>query len=105
MLRTGRHIHAVFMAHLSMEKALKAAYCAKTGKIPPRTHNLLFLLRESGLEIPEPMKIGIIAVNEASIMTRYPEDLDAMQAVYNRQRTKEIVELAEKLFEWLETQL
>lgn len=40
-LAAGRHFrHALFFAHLAIEKALKAHVTRTTGGVPPRTHNL-----------------------------------------------------------------
>ncbi len=43
MLDAGRYIYAIFMTHLSLEKALKAFYTLVLEKEPPRTHNLILL--------------------------------------------------------------
>ena len=45
MFRSRRYIYAVFMCHLSLEKALKGLVTAVTGEIPPRTHNLIHLVK------------------------------------------------------------
>jgi len=37
---SGRYIYAVFMCHLSIEKALKGHYYKKFGEQAPKTHNL-----------------------------------------------------------------
>jgi len=38
----GRYSYAVFMCHLSIEKALKGLYCKELGGMPPKLHNLLY---------------------------------------------------------------
>ena len=48
MHKGGRYIYAVFMCHLSIEKALKGLYYEKVREIPPKTHNLIYLLNENG---------------------------------------------------------
>jgi HEPN domain-containing protein len=35
MFHGGRHLYAVFMCHLAVEKALKAVYFEKLREIPP----------------------------------------------------------------------
>jgi HEPN domain-containing protein len=44
MYNSGRYFYAVFMCHLSIEKALKGLYYFVLQDIPPKTHNLIFLL-------------------------------------------------------------
>lgn len=41
MLGSGRYFYAVFMCHLSIEKALKGLYSKVTDEVPPKTHNLI----------------------------------------------------------------
>ncbi len=44
MYKGGRYIYAVFMCHLSVEKALKGLYFEQLRKIPPKSHNPVYLL-------------------------------------------------------------
>ena len=41
MFAAGRHFYAVFMCHLSLEKALKGVLEERTGEMPPRIHSLV----------------------------------------------------------------
>ena len=75
MYKGGRYIYAVFMCHLSVEKALKRLYFEKLRKIPPKSHNLVYLLNEIGIKPPENPGMFIVKLGEASIPTRYPENL------------------------------
>ena len=43
MFKTRRYIYVLFMCHLSVEKLLKALFEAALGKVPPKTHNLIYL--------------------------------------------------------------
>lgn len=49
----GRYSHAVFLAHQSAEKSLKAAVLARTREYPPMTHNLRILAECTGTPPPE----------------------------------------------------
>ena len=49
----GRYFYAVFMLHMSLEKALKGLCQKKHDEIPPKVHNLLYLVQKSGCEPPE----------------------------------------------------
>src|SRR5438034_10717590 len=46
MLKSRRHLYVVFMCHLAIEKTLKAVYAETRSRMPPRTHDLLYLVRE-----------------------------------------------------------
>ena len=53
MLKTGRYIYVLFMCHLFVEKLLKALNEATLKKVAPKTHNLIYLLNASEIELPE----------------------------------------------------
>ena len=74
MLNTGRYIYTIFMCHLAVEKILKAKVGEITVKIPPKTHNLRYLVKLSGLEPSEEIFIFLSELSDVSIPTRYPED-------------------------------
>lgn len=38
MFKSRRYIHAVFMCHLCIEKALKGLYTKRLSQTPPKTH-------------------------------------------------------------------
>lgn len=44
ILDSGRYIYAVFMCHLSIEKALKGMYVITLKELPPKSHNLIYFL-------------------------------------------------------------
>lgn len=91
MFHSGRHFYAVFMCHLSVEKALKSLYVRRLGEVPPKTHNLLYLLGKIGLRPEQEMEKFITKLNTASIATRYPEDLAKLQAVYTAEITVDML--------------
>jgi HEPN domain-containing protein len=101
----GRHIYAVFMCHLSIEKALKGLYYEKHRVIPPKSHNLIYLLNEIGIKPPLVPGKFIAKLNEASIPTRYPENLERLQQVYNKAVVKDILASGKELATWIKRQL
>ena len=50
MLETRRYLYVTFMCQQTIEKTLKAIYTYKKNEIPPRTHNLLYLV--DALQVP-----------------------------------------------------
>jgi HEPN domain-containing protein len=105
MVSTGHGMYAVFMAHLAIEKALKGIYHKKSGTLPPRTHSLLALLRLN--ELTPSAEVGEFMgdLDQASVATRYPEELVKLQAAYPRpvvekilMQTKEALVWARKMF-------
>ncbi|SNB44640.1 HEPN domain-containing protein [Geobacter sp. DSM 9736] len=71
----GKSRHALFIAHLALEKALKAHVCRSTGQLAPRIHNLVRLSEIASLKLSD-QQIDLLAdVNEFNIEGRYPEML------------------------------
>jgi len=101
MLKTGRYIYVLFMCHLSAEKLLKALYEAVSKKIPPKTHNLVYLSKSTGLEIPENHLGTLESLNDLSIVTRYPEDMDALIKSFKKERVEEYLRRTKALLRWL----
>ncbi|MBI5092959.1 MAG: HEPN domain-containing protein [Candidatus Hydrogenedentes bacterium] len=104
MWRGGRHFYAMFMCHLSVEKALKALWQVRLGETPPKTHNLLFLVGRCGLEIPHVVHRILAVLNEAQVTTRYPPDLDQVSASYNKSAARDILDQAKDALEWIRQQ-
>lgn len=91
MFRGSRYLYAVFMCHLAVEKAIKGLYFDRLREIPPRSHGLLYLLKTIGIEPPEKQGRFITRLSEASIPTRYPDDLAKVQQVYTESVVGEIL--------------
>lgn len=105
MFDGGRYFYAVFMCHLSIEKALKGLYQKKLEIVPPKVHNLVFLIEKIGLELPKVLYDWVFAVNRVSIPTRYPETLTKLQKDFDKERTKQILEQSKEVLQWLKAQL
>lgn len=101
----GRYIYSIFMCHLAIEKALKAKVEEVSGKMPPRTHNLRYLVKLSGLDLPEDMFGFLSKLSEVSIATRYPEDFTQLEKAYNQKLAKDYLKQTKEVFKWIEKSL
>jgi len=101
MLKTGRYIYVLFMCHLSVEKLLKALYEMTLKKVAPKTHNLVFLLKTSEIELPEKYLEILESLNDLSIVTRYPEDVDAMVKAFKKKKVEGYLKKTKELIKWL----
>lgn len=101
MLKTGRYIYVLFMCHLSVEKLLKALYEAALDELPPKTHNLIYLSKAINLEIPEDHLKVLESLNDLSIPTRYPEDIDSLIRAFKRTRVEEYFRKTRGFLKWL----
>ena len=101
MLKTGRYIYVLFMCHLSVEKLLKALNEATLKKVAPKTHNLIYLLNASEIELPEKHLETLESLNALSIVTRYPEDIEAMIKAFKRKKVEDYLHKTKELLKWL----
>jgi HEPN domain-containing protein len=104
MFKGERYFYAVFMAHLSIEKALKGLYQKKLDELPPKTHNLIYLLNKIDLKPPENIARFLVKLNEASVITRYPEDLEKLKSIYTKKVVKDIISESKEALQWIKKQ-
>jgi HEPN domain-containing protein len=72
MLAAGRHVYVIFMCHLALEKALKAHVVAVTNAAPPKTHDLIYLVKATGLDmLPDHVEF-LGKINNASVAPATP---------------------------------
>ena len=100
LFQGGRYLYAVFMCHLAVEKVLKGLYFERLRETPPQIHEAV----GSRGCLPEPGKF-IIRLSEASIPTRYPEDLAKVQQVYTEGMVKDILAGGKEAIAWIKAQL
>ncbi|MBI5740971.1 MAG: HEPN domain-containing protein [Nitrospirae bacterium] len=89
------------MCHIAVEKLLKAVVAEITDRVPPKTHNLLYLVKMAALDMPQDMFDFIARINNASVVTRYPEDFNQLMESYPENVVKDYLESTEKALTWL----
>jgi len=101
-LENGKTRHALFLAHLTLEKALKAHVCAKLESVPPRIHNLRRLFDMA--QLPEiALYLQTLAdINQFNIEGRYPEFLPVEPDL---ETARHLMQQAGECYQWLTTQL
>jgi len=101
MFSTDRFIYTVFMCHLTIEKALKGLYTKKFKSNAPKTHDLIYLVKKIELELLPSYRDFLETLNDLSVPTRYPDDLERLLNQYRREKTEEILLKTEELFLWI----
>ncbi len=105
MFSGGRYAYAVFMCHLATEKAIKGLYQKKLNDIPPRTHNLIYLLTQIDIKPKKKIAKTIALLTAANVLTRYPESLEIMQKNYTKDVTSDMILKSEEVISWIKEQL
>ena len=104
MYSSGRYCYAVFMCHLCLEKALKGLYQYNLGVVPPKTHNLLYLIGKVGKSPDQELERFMTRLNTAGVVTRYPDDLAKIQATFTEVVTKDIILRTKEGLKWIKAQ-
>jgi HEPN domain-containing protein len=105
MFDNKRYIYAIFMCHLSLEKALKGLYAKELEEIPPKTHSLLYLIETTKIDLPDNLYDFVFTLNRLSIPSRYPDDLKRILKNYNKTKTSEMLRRGKEVLRWLRAKL
>lgn len=91
LFESKRYIYAVFFCHLAVEKAIKAAWQFKHEALPPKSHNLTWLLGESSFELPDELAEFVHGLAQASVPVRYPETLESFRKAFPKTEVADIL--------------
>lgn len=105
LYRARRYIYAIFMCHLAVEKALKALVVETTSKAPPKTHNLVNLLKLGQARLTDEQTKFVTRLSLAGIVTRYPEELKRALDDYPPPVTREYLKKTRDVVKCIKQQL
>ena len=96
-----KHVrHGLFFLHLSVEKRLKGLIVAKTGELPPRSHDLQRLAELAGLTPTSDQSGWMARLNRHCLEGRYP---DAGVSPPDDEEAKAILAKSIEGIEWLKS--
>ena len=102
LIAQGRVRHAMFFAHLALEKVLKAHICRQTNDLAPRLHNLI-RLAEIGDVRPSQKYLDVLAeMNAFNLEGRYT---DLLMPPPSLAEARDYLTRAEEVMQWLLSQL
>ena len=102
LLEKGHLRHSLFLAHLAIEKMLKAHVTRRTKDVPPRIHNLVRLAEMAGLELEPAHDRFLREFNVYQLEGRYP---DSQQVRLDQSAANKEISEAGDMLEWLSKQL
>jgi HEPN domain-containing protein len=94
--------HALFFAHLAVEKILKAHVTKAMADVPPRTHDLLRLVDLAGLTITDLQRTFLARVQRYCTEGRYPNILPEAPS---EEAANNLIQEARDICLWLANQL
>jgi HEPN domain-containing protein len=91
LFNSQRYLHAFFIAHLSVEKLVKAHWVKDNeGNVPPKSHNLLYLVKQTAMTLSvEQIKI-LNFLNDFQIQGRYPDYKLKIQKILTKEYSETI---------------
>ncbi|MCL2086312.1 MAG: HEPN domain-containing protein [Oscillospiraceae bacterium] len=107
MLDKKHYLWTGFLCHLVAEKALKAAIAKKTGKVPPKGHDLRKLANKANVyeDLSEEQLTLLERLMPFQIEARYPEHKVAIAKTINAVSGKQILEETEGFLCWVKAKL
>jgi len=104
-LKGARYGLSLYCYHQALEKILKAAIVEFNHKIPPKSHQLDFLLRETALPIDKTLWFEELAkISQHFWRIRYP-DIRLSKTYSSKEKIKNIVKSFEEVYLWIENKL
>ena len=106
LLETGKYDWSLFIAHLVLEKVLKAMYVqTNENKIPPKVHNLVRLSELALLELNDEKRIFFDRVNDFNLEVRYPEFKNEFYKLCTKELATENLIKIKESFTWIKSLL
>jgi HEPN domain-containing protein len=97
-----KYLQASFFTHLSLEKICKACWVhSNPENLPPRSHNLMFILSQTRIELTQEQKEFSLQINQYQIEGRYPEQWSLLYKSVNASMARNIMDEAKQLQKWL----
>jgi HEPN domain-containing protein len=106
LLDLKRYMHCLFWSHLVLEKLAKAHWVKNhEDNVPPKVHNIVWLLEESGVDLEEETMMFLTKFNRFQLSARYPDYLNKISStcteLYTVQQLEKIKEVKKCLLEKL----
>lgn len=83
--RTKYYSQALFFLHLSLEKKIKALIVKQTKNHPPHTHNLVFLLGKTDVEVDNVTLDALQSITAFNIEGRYSNEKKDFHKIATRE--------------------
>ncbi len=102
LIREKRILHGLFFCHLVIEKSIKAHVVKVSGEYAPRSHNLIYLLEKTDLELENDTEIFLGILMKYQLQGRYP---DYKPLLPGEDKVNEYFEKTKTLLKWLKEKL
>jgi len=101
MFKAGRYVYVLFCCQQAVEKALKALVVKRTGKMPPRIHNLPRLAEAAEIETNQEQARFLGELSAYYIQSRYPEEIEAAGSTVAHELAENVLTKTEQMITWV----
>jgi HEPN domain-containing protein len=106
LFKGKKYLQSLFFSHLVIEKICKALWIKyNLQNIPPRTHNLNFILSQTPLKLSEEQSEFLLNLNRFQLEGRYPEYITKIQEICSFDFTHEMLTRTKEIKSWLQENL
>lgn len=105
IFKNGNYDWALYIAHLALEKILKAYFVAVKDEIPPKIHKLDRIAELSGLQLMEEQEELLKIVNEFNLEARYPDYKKKFKEICTKDFADNYLTQIKQLHEWIQDQI
>lgn len=106
LFQNKRFDWCLFVAHLVLEKAIKATYVQDNdNKIPPKLHDLVRLAELTSLNLSDEQKIFLDEVNDFNLEVRYPDFKQNFHKKCTEEYARSYFSKIQDFFKWLLSRL
>ena len=93
-----KYLQSLFFTHLVIEKICKSLWIKyNDGNIPPRTHNLIYILSKTEIKLSETESEFLLNLNRFQLEGRYPDYMTKMYKICNKDFTKTMIDKTKNL--------
>jgi HEPN domain-containing protein len=105
MLETEKFLYVAFMCQQAIEKILKALYVQKRNELPPRTHNLLYLVDIVAITLEEEILTLMSYLNQFYLESRYPGERVKLANEIDKSKAQDILVKTKEAWQCLRQKL
>ena len=102
LINNKKYLHGLFFCHLTIEKIIKAHVVKWTKEIPPKTHDLFWLLRKTDIKISKETEDFLGILMKYQLEGRYPE---YYPKIPRKETAHEYINKTKELLKWLTKKL
>jgi HEPN domain-containing protein len=102
LIEKGKVKEGLFFSHLFLEKILKAHFVRKNNNIAPKTHDLVYLINKSEIELNTDFLQLVLTIQKFQLEGRYPDYNISIPPIEDATK---LLNKSKELYLWLLNQL